>query len=103
MVSIPLCPLVGKGLGNHFIERSLINTDTLATRALDFMLVYLGIIDLFDAGFMAAKHCTGTDFIISPEFFFTGSTVNCQHGIMVTLPSAIFSGVPVPVPADQKI
>lgn len=84
MVSIPLCPLVGKGLGNHFIERTLIDTDILATGALDFMFVYLGIIDLFDAGFMAAKHCAGTDLIISPEFFFTGSTVNCQHGVVST-------------------
>jgi hypothetical protein len=103
MVSIPFCSLAGKGLGNHLIVHPFVNTDILTTGAPDFMLVHLAVVHLFDAVFMTAKHCAGTDFIIAPEFFFAGGTVNCQHGIMVTLPSAIFSDVSVPVPADQKI
>jgi hypothetical protein len=76
MKLISLSSFVGKCLADHFVKASLIYSDIFSTGALDFVFKHLGIIHLSDTTLMAAKDFPRTNFIIPPEFFFTGGAVD---------------------------
>ena len=78
--SVTLGSFIGKGLGNHLIKGTFVDPYIFTARALDFVTMHLRVIDLIDAVFMTAKHLTGANLVISPQFLFAGSAVDSQHG-----------------------
>jgi hypothetical protein len=80
MELISLSPFVSECFADHFVKGALIYPDIFSAQALDFVPLHLRIIHLGDTIFMAAKDFPLTNFVIPPEFLFTGGTVDGKHG-----------------------